>query len=84
MDRECNKCIHHTSGMCSSWDCKMQTVEDLKRETREKAIDDFVEALRQMCRKNFEVTGVSRVGLWEIHLVAKELKGNKVAEEKEG
>ena len=84
MDRECNKCIHHTSGMCSSWDCKMQTVEDLKRETREKAIDDFVEALRQMCRKNFEVTGVLRVGLWEINLVAKELKGNKAAEEKEG
>ena len=84
MDRECNKCIHHTSGMCSSWDCKMQTVEDLKRETREKAIDDFVETLRQMCRKNFEVTGVLRVGLWEINLVAKELKGNKAAEEKEG
>lgn len=49
-----------------------------------KAIDDFAEALQQKCRKNFEVTGILRVGLWEIQLVTKELKGNKAAEEKEG
>ena len=40
MDRNCDKCIHHTSGMCSSWDCKMQTVEDVKKE----AVKEFVEA----------------------------------------
>ena len=28
----CNKCIHHTSGNCDSWDCNMQTVEDAKNE----------------------------------------------------
>ena len=33
--RNCNKCIHHTSGMCDSWDCKMQTVEDVKKEATE-------------------------------------------------
>ena len=31
-ERNCNKCIHHTSGMCDSWDCKMQTVEDVKKD----------------------------------------------------
>ena len=31
-ERNCNKCIHHTSGMCDSWNCKMQTVEDVKKE----------------------------------------------------
>ena len=49
MNRECNKCIHHTSGMCDSWDCKMQTVEDLKKEAREKGIDDFAKLLHEIC-----------------------------------
>ena len=40
-ERECDKCIHHTSGMCSSWECKMQTVEDVKRE----AVKEFAEAV---------------------------------------
>lgn len=40
--RDCNKCIHHTSGSCSSFDCKMQTVEDVAKEAREKAITEFV------------------------------------------
>ena len=44
MERNCDKCIHHTSGMCDSWDCKMQTVEGLVKETREKAITDAIEA----------------------------------------
>lgn len=41
MNRECNKCIHHTSGMCDSWECKMQTVEDVKK----KAVKEYVEAV---------------------------------------
>lgn len=41
MDRDCNKCINHTSGMCSSWDCKMQTVDDVKNE----AVKEYVEAV---------------------------------------
>lgn len=49
MDRNCDKCIHHTSGTCSSWDCKMQTVEGLVKETREKAIEEFAERLCTVC-----------------------------------
>lgn len=47
MDRNCDKCIHHTSGMCDSWDCKMQTVEDVKKEAREKAIEEFAEQIKE-------------------------------------
>lgn len=65
MDRNCDKCIHHTSGMCDSWDCKMQTVEDLKKEVREKAIEEFAERIRGYA---FGVTEI-------IDRVAKELKG---------
>ena len=41
IERNCNKCIHHTSGMCDSWDCKMQTVEDVKKE----AVNEYVKAV---------------------------------------
>ena len=34
-ERNCNKCIHHISGYCDSWNCKMQTVEDVKKEAAE-------------------------------------------------
>lgn len=53
MERECNKCIHHTSGMCSSWDCKMQTVDDAKKE----AVKEYVEAVvaeLENTKENFE------------------------------
>ena len=40
-ERNCNKCIHHTSGMCDSWNCKMQTVEDVKKE----AVNEYVKAV---------------------------------------
>ena len=40
-ERNCNKCIHHTSGNCDSWDCKMQTVEDVKKE----AVNEYVKAV---------------------------------------
>ena len=41
IERNCNKCIHHTSGNCDSWDCKMQTVEDVKKE----AVNEYVKAV---------------------------------------
>ena len=41
MERNCDKCIHHTSGDCDSWDCKMQTVEDVKKE----AVNEYVKAV---------------------------------------
>ena len=40
-ERNCNKCIHHTSGMCDSWNCKMQTVEDVKKE----AVNEYVKVV---------------------------------------
>ena len=44
-ERNCNKCIHHTSGMCDSWDCEMQTVEDVKKEAVNEYVKSVVEEL---------------------------------------
>ena len=41
IERNCNKCIHHTSGDCDSWDCKMQTVEDVKK----KAVNEYAKSV---------------------------------------
>lgn len=38
MDRDCNKCVHHTAGTCSTFNCEFATADDV----RNKAIDDFV------------------------------------------
>lgn len=46
-ERNCDKCIHHTSGDCDSWDCKMQTVEDVKKE----AVDEYVKAVVEELKK---------------------------------
>ena len=75
MDRNCDKCIHHTSGMCDSWDCKMQTVEGLKKEVREKAIEEFAVALKEKCKEKMDVFGFGTLDVWEINKIAKELKG---------
>lgn len=40
-ERNCQKCIHHISGLCSKWDCEMQTLEDY----RDKVIDEFTTTL---------------------------------------
>lgn len=52
MERECNKCIHHTSGMCDSWECKMQTVEDVKREAVKGFKETVVAELEAFAREN--------------------------------
>ena len=44
-ERNCNKCIHHTSGNCDSWNCKMQTVEDVKKEAVNEYVKMVVEEL---------------------------------------
>ena len=46
-ERNCNKCIHHTSGNCDSWDCKMQTVEDVKNEAVNEYAKSVVEELEE-------------------------------------
>ena len=40
-DRNCEKCVHHMNGYCDSWDCNMQTVEDVKKE----AVNEYVKAV---------------------------------------
>lgn len=59
MERNCDKCIHHTSGMCDSWDCKMQTVEDVKKEAVKEYVETVVAELEKM--RNREAQGCSDV-----------------------
>ena len=40
-DRNCEKCVHHMNGYCDSWDCNMQTVDDVKKET----ITEYIKAV---------------------------------------
>ena len=47
MNRDCKKCIYHTSGMCSKWECEMTTLEDY----RNKAIDEFVKKVIEQLEK---------------------------------
>lgn len=68
MDRNCDKCIHHTSGMCDSWNCKMQTVEELVKETRAKAIEEFAEKMKELFKHIKVADSV-------IDMVVKEMKG---------
>ena len=46
-ERNCNKCIHHTSGNCDSWDCNMKTVEDVKNEAVNEYVKMVVEELQE-------------------------------------
>ena len=40
-DRNCDKCVHHLNGYCDSWDCNMQTVDDVKME----AVNEYIKAV---------------------------------------
>lgn len=41
IDRNCGKCVHHMNGYCDSWDCNMQTVDDVKKE----AVNEYIKAV---------------------------------------
>ena len=41
IDRNCEKCVHHMNGYCDSWDCNMQTVDDVKKE----AVNEYIKAV---------------------------------------
>ena len=47
-DRNCEKCVHHMNGYCDSWDCNMQTVDDVKNEAVNEYIKAVVEELEQL------------------------------------
>ena len=51
-ERNCNKCIHHTSGECDSWNCKMQTVEDVKKEAVNEYVKSVVKELEELRKKD--------------------------------
>ena len=79
MERNCDKCIHHTSGMCDSWDCKMQTVEDVKKEAREKAIEEFAEQIKARAHstERNDWSADYMISIWEsvIDEIAETMKG---------
>lgn len=52
-ERNCNECIHHTSGNCDSWDCKMQTVEDVKKEAVNEYVKVVVKELEELKMRYF-------------------------------
>ena len=43
MDRDCDKCVYHTSGSCSKWECDFTTISDI----RNRAIEEFSERLQE-------------------------------------
>ena len=46
-DRNCEKCVHHMNGYCDSWDCNMQTVDDVKKE----AVNEYIKAVIEELEK---------------------------------
>lgn len=63
MNRDCNKCIHHTTGTCSNFNCEFATADDV----RNKAIDDFVKAV-----EDAELVFVD--GMFKLEELAEQLK----------
>ena len=67
MDRDCDKCVYHTAGSCSKFDCEFTTVADI----RNKAIDDFEEAIDKEDREEPLV-----LDMCTIEEIAERLKGD--------
>ena len=55
IDRNCEKCVHHMNGYCDSWDCNMQTVDDVKRE----AVNEYIKAVIKELNE-LDVTAIRR------------------------
>lgn len=70
--RECDKCVYHTTGQCSKWDCEPTSIEDIKNKT----IDDFLMACGLHCQI---VSGQKFIPMSEVIRIADKLKSsNKV------
>lgn len=54
-DRNCEKCVHHMNGYCDSWDCNMQTVDDVKKE----AVNEYIKAIVKELNE-LDVTAIRR------------------------
>ena len=53
-ERNCDKCIHHINGYCDSWDCNMQTVEDVKKEAVNEYVKAVVEELEKLADESYK------------------------------
>lgn len=52
MDRECDKCVYHTSGSCSRWYCEYKTVEQIKTESFIQGADNVTQFIFSKCYSN--------------------------------
>lgn len=59
--RKCEKCIHHISGSCDSWDCKMQTLKEYKAEVIDRFADEVKKTYANMDIPALEKTTVNEV-----------------------
>ena len=59
-ERNCDKCIHHINGYCDSWDCNMQTVEDVKKE----AVNEYVKAVVEELEHTMSNDGLPGEIIW--------------------
>ena len=66
MERNCQICIHHISGLCSKWNCEMQTLEDY----RNKVIDEFANWLYENHK-----TDLTEYIEWYKEEIAEQMKG---------
>ena len=75
MNRDCNNCIYHTSGMCCKRGCEMTTLEDY----RNKVIDEF---MGKICEKYTEEEKRGNYKQYcyaikqELAEIAEQMKGN--------
>ena len=75
-ERDCNNCIHHTSGSCDSWECDMQTLEDY----RDMFIDEFAIRLKsRLTDAIYQKDVESMTNL--INEIAEQVKAERVGKE---
>ena len=54
-DRNCNECVYSTrDGFCRRFECAgTVTVEDIKAEARQSAIDEFADKIKEYSREHY-------------------------------
>ena len=56
MDRDCDKCVYHTSGSCSKWECDFTTISDIRNRT----IDEIAEKIGKIFKmKECEIARIA-------------------------
>lgn len=63
IERNCNACVHHISGSCSSWRCKgTVTIEDVKAEAYEQGKKDAIPEGMMLVQKDDVAKDLYRKG----------------------